>query len=147
MSRTNSAAVILILGDASAHPQNAGDYDGSRDLPPFIDSATAVVDRVNTCATNKGVTLTSTELELIERWLAAHLYAMSDQQLASKNTQGSGGSFRAAGGLALDGTTYGQTAKMMDPSGCLNAIGSRRRAWGAWLGKPPSEQTDYVDRD
>ncbi len=147
MARTTAAAVKLVLGDSSTHAQGAGDYDGSRDLTPFIDSASSIVDRVAACATNKGKTLSSTELELIERWLSAHLYMMSDQQYASKSTAGASASFRATGGLSLDGSTYGQTAKIVDHSGCLAAFDKRQTAQLVWLGKAPSDQTDYEDRD
>ena len=147
MARTTAAVVKLVLGDSSTHPEGAGDYDGVRDLAPFIDSATAIVDRVEACAAAKGKALTSAELELIERWLTAHLYAMSDQQYQSKSTQAASASFRAVGGLNLDGSTYGQTAKLLDYSGCLAAIANRQTAGLTWLGKPPSDQIAYEDRD
>lgn len=138
MSRTTVNAVQKIL---------LKDWNGADLLDPFIEAATAVVDRVDVCAAARSRTLTSTELELVERWLAAHFYAMSNQQLSSKSTKGAGGSFRASGGLNLDGTTYGQTARTLDYSGCLDAIAKRKVAAAVWLGRPPSEQTDYVDRD
>ena len=143
--RTTSAAVqgVLRLGS------QGGDYDDANNpsLTPYIDSATVIVDRVATCAIARSKTLTTAEKELIERWLAAHLYMMSDQQYASKNTAGAGGGFRAQGGRNLDGSTYGQTAKTLDYSGCLEAIDKRKTAGIAWLGRAPSAQTDYVDRD
>ena len=56
-------------------------------------------------------------------------------------------------GKSLDSTHYGQTAKLLDTSGCLAEISKEAETGGKttvgidWLGKPPSEQTDYVDRD
>ena len=143
MARTNSDNVKgLLMDDYGAR------LDGSSpSLTPFIDSATVVIDRVDACATAKGWALTAAELELLERWLAAHMYCMSDQQLMSKNTLAAGATFRAQGGLNLNGSTYGQTAVALDPSGCLAAIGLRKTAGMEWLGKPPSEQTAYEDRD
>jgi hypothetical protein len=140
MARTNAAAVQALLG-------NDYDADAAPSLTPRIETATVIVDRVATCATAKAITLTAAELELIERWLSAHFYAMTDQTYSSKSTGGASASFHGQTGLALDATKYGQTAKLLDYSGCLTAIGGRQVASGAWLGKRPSEQTLYTDRD
>lgn len=141
MARTTRALVQQVLGSSEV----GGDWDTRRDLTPFIDAATLAVTRVAACAVRKGLTLTAEELEVVERWLAAHLYCMSDQQYQSKSTKASA-TFRAAGGLNLDGSTYGQTAKSLDPSGCLAALSLQQRAGAAWLGKRPTAQTDYEDR-
>ena len=143
MARTSAAAIKLLMAPG-------GDYDtvNNPDVAPFIDSASHVVDGIVLCVARRGLTaLSSTELELIERWLAAHLYCMSDQTYTSKSNMSASGSFRPGGGLNLDGSPYGQTAKLMDSSGCLTSMGTRARAGLRWAGKPPSEQTDYVDRD
>lgn len=125
------------------------DYDSRRtpSLTPFINAANLVVTRVATCATAKDVTLSSDELEMIERWLAAHMYVQSDQTFASKSTSGASASHHGQTGMGLENSKYGQTAMMLDPSGCLAAIDKRQSAGAHWLGKPPSEQTAYVDRD
>lgn len=138
MARTTSASVQDILGN---------NYDGSTSLTPFIDTATAIVDRVETCAADRDKALTDAELELIERWLAAHCYQQMDQGYASKSTDGAGASFHGQTGMHLESTKYGQMALRLDWSGCLTAIGSRQTARMAWLGKAPSAQTDYVNRD
>lgn len=142
MANTTTTAVQALL-------ETAGDYNlrSRPDLGVFVSSASAVMGRVVTCAARKGITLAADELELVERWLAAHLYAMVDQTYASKNTQSAGGSFHGQTGLNLDGTKYGQNARMLDYSGCLSAIASRAVAGGFWLGKPPSAQVDYEDRN
>lgn len=119
---------------------------GFPDLDPFILTASVIVDRVRTCAVSKSVTLTAVELELIERWLAAHCYALSDQPYASKSESGGGGAFQGQTGMALDATKYGQQAQVLDYSGCLRAIGRRQTASAAWVGKVPSEQIDVRDR-
>ena len=142
MARTTETAVKGIL---------LKDYDAD-DVPslqPFIDSATVIVDRVKTCAVDRSRTLTTAELELIERWLAAHFYCQSDQTYASRNTGKSSGQFQGQTGLQLDSSKYGQHAKALDYSGCLAALAGAERkvARGAWLGKPPSDQVDYEDRD
>lgn len=138
MARTSSGEVQGILGS---------DYDSGRSLVPFINSANLFVSRVSTCATNKGVTLSSSELQDIEAWVAAHLYCMSDRTYASRSTLGASGAFHGQTGMRFEFTPYGQTAMSLDPSGCVAALGNAKRATMSWLGKPPSEQTDYVDRD
>lgn len=142
MANTTTTAVQALL-------ETSGDYDLVRrpSLQPFVDAAAAVMLRVIACATAKSITLTTDEKELTERWLAAHLYAMQDQTYAAKNTQSAGGTFHGQTGLYLDGTKYGQSAKMIDYSGCLAALGMRAVARGYWLGKAPSAQVPYQDRD
>lgn len=141
MARTTEALVAAILGS---------DWDGSRDLDQFIAAATVLVDRVNTCATNKGVTLTSTELELIERWLAAHFLTTTSSPFRpykSKKTADAAASYQGETGKGLESSFYGQTAMNLDPSGCLESITSRKRALLEWVGKRPSDQIAYEDRD
>lgn len=136
--RTNNKLVEAVLGD---------NYNGTTNLTPFIDAANAIVNRVATCATDKGETLTATELELIERWLAAHLYAQMDPTYASKSTAGASASFHGQTAMGFDSTLYGQTATRLDFSGCLENLDKTQVVTAAWLGKAPSDQTDYEDRD
>lgn len=136
MARTTSLAVETLLGR---------DYDSRRrpSLAPHIDSATVVVDRVATCATSKGITLTAAELELIERWLAGYFYTRTDPIYQSKGTDGANGSFVAD---PVDPERYRMGALAVDYSGCLAGILKGQRAGAAWLGKNPSTQTAYEDR-
>jgi hypothetical protein len=125
---------------------NGEDYRSGVSLQPFVDSATVLVDRVATKATAKGYTLLATELELIERWLSAHAYAMVDQTLASKSTNGRSGRFQGQTGMRLEATKYGQMALMLDTSGALEAINKRQVAGITWLGVTENEALDYEDR-
>lgn len=136
MARTTPLAVENLL---------LKDYD-SRNRPslsPFIDSATVIVDRVVTCATSKGITLTTAEKELIERWLAAYLYTRSDPIYQSKSTDGASASFVTD---PVDPERYRAGAAAVDYSGCLLNILKGQTAGAVWLGKRPSAQTAYVDR-
>ena len=126
MSRTTPEAVQQILA-----PLN---YDGTTDLQPFVDTATVFVDLVITCAANKGITLTTAQLERIEAYLSAHFYGHSDQFYQSRSTQGASGSFQGRTDLGLQGSQYGQTAVRLDTSGCLNGIDKGGRASLKWLG-------------
>lgn len=142
MARTDSDAVIGVLND---------DYGPKADgtlpsLQAFIDTASVIVDRVVTCAAKKSITLTDSELELIERWLAAHFYSQSDKNLTSKSTEGASASFAGQTEKGFDSTLYGQTAMRIDPSNCLFTIDKTWMAKAVWLGKRPSEQTNYVNR-
>ena len=138
--RTSEAKVKGVLG---------GNYDSdaSPSLAPFIDTANVQTDQVVTCAAAKNITHSAAILERIETWLAAHFYAHSDQLYESKKTGGASGRFQGKTDMGLDSTQYGQTAKMFDTSGCLNQFSLGKRAGMVWLGKPRSEETEYVDRD
>jgi hypothetical protein len=140
MARTTPAAVEEVLID---------DYDSinTPSLEGFIETASAIVDRVVECATRKGTTLSTAEKELIERWLSAHLYGMSDQPYKARSTLRASGQFQGETGMYLEATKYGQMAVVLDPSGCLNNLGKKNKVRAFWIGKRPSEQTDYEDRD
>lgn len=129
-------------------------YDGVADLTPFIEAASSITDDVNSCASDRSISLGSTALELIERWLAAHFYVAADPLYSSRKTSKASGEFQgrnvtggAIDNIALDTTDYGRRAKMLDKSGCLASLSMGERVQGFWLGLAPSDQTDYVDRD
>ena len=92
--------------------------------------------------------LDSDDLEIIERWLAAHLYAHADQLLSSKSTADASGTYQGKTGMGLESTQYGQTAMDMDASGCLRSMnkGNNQLTVG-WLGKSVSSQIAYGNRD
>lgn len=143
--RTSTDAVEAILGD-----DYGAKVDGTfPDLEPYIEAASAIIDDVAACAIAKDKTLSSTRLELLERWLSAHFYVMSDQPYTEKETGQSRGVFQGKTGMYLEASKYGQMAVTMDSSGCLFAIasGERKKVTMFWMGLRPSEQTDYEDRD
>jgi hypothetical protein len=140
MSRTSKDAVLAVLGD---------NYDVERalDLQPFMDTASSVVDRVVTCATTKGITLSTTEQEITERWLAAHFYAVNDPLYTSRSTGGASGSFQTGTpDKGFSSTEYGRQSLALDYSGCLENISKKQRAKVFWLGKNPSQQIPYSQR-
>lgn len=141
MSRTSSAAVQALL---------LRNYDGSSSLTPFIDTASSLIDQVVTMAAAKvsPITVTSVQAELLERWMAAHFYACQDALYTSRSTMGGSGSFQV--GQPDEGfgaTEYGRQAMAMDYSGSLKQLSKKKRAVAVWLGKPPSQQIDYEDRN
>lgn len=117
MARTSAGLVQQVLSPA-------GDYDGEADLTPYITTASSVVERLKLYAANAQPTVpvTDDQLELIERWLAAHFYAIVDRPYASRSGGGSSGSFDGKTGMNFDATLYGQSAKLIDPTGFLAGI-------------------------
>lgn len=119
MPYTNNAAVQEILGD---------NYDGATDLTPFVDTASSFMQRVTLCAAelvaagDLDVALSNAELELMERWLAAHCYALMDQTYEGKATDGASGKFRGKTDTYLEATLYGQMAVALDRSECMMGI-------------------------
>lgn len=137
--RTTITAVTDILGNLYVS-------GASPSVQPFIDTATLLVDRVIACAVTKGVTITTAEAERIEAYLAAHFFGHAQQFFTSKSTVSASGSFQGQYAMSLDASQYGQTAKMLDPSGCLNALSKGNRASMTWLGKVGNEQLTAEDR-
>lgn len=144
--RTSTTLVQAVLGD-----NYGAKVDGTLpDLTIFISMAGPLIDRVVTMALSKltPITLTTTEQEILERLMAAHFYCLSDPVYTSRSTQGASGNFQT--GTPDEGfgaTEYGRQAMAFDYSGCLKQLSLKRRAAAAWLGKPPSQQIPYVDRD
>ncbi len=90
------------------------------------------------------ITLTTAELELMERWLACHLYTKFDPLYASKSTGGASASFINDEDIP---ERYLAGAINVDYSGMLKAIIKRQVASLAWIGKPPSNQIPIWLRD
>lgn len=125
-------------------------YDNKRSpsLTGFIASASAIVDQVVVDAALKGVGISTTVQELIERWLAGYFYCKMDPLFASKSTQGASGSFVTSGSLENEGERYKRAAIELDPSGCLNALLNRKTAGGRLLRPQTSNpyDTDSLDQ-
>lgn len=145
MPRTSESAVREIITTGK------DDLGNPIPLQGFIEAAAVLVNRVVSCAATRGFPLDKDEQRLIETWLAAHFYAHRDQLYQSKNTQSAGATFQGKTGMHLESTQYGQTAMDLDYSGCLTALNNRATKGGLvslnWLGKSPSEQIPYWERD
>lgn len=136
--RTTHQEVVEVLGD---------DWNGTRNTVPFIRGVNGLVTRVGTEAAALGFTLGTTELRVLETWLAAWAYCLSDKPLTQKSTGRASGSYAGQTAMGLDANLYGQFARSIDPSGALVALTSGKTCSMTWLGLAPSEQTDYDDRD
>jgi hypothetical protein len=119
-------------------------WDDTTKLDRYIKAASLIVDRVETCAISRDKALTASELKEIETWLAAHFYTKMDPTYTSRSTDGASGSFVRDPKVP---EPFKDGALMLDYSGCLVAILEKRRVSVGWMGRPPSEQTDYIDRD
>lgn len=147
MPRTTAEAVITVLG-ADYGPLPDGTLPEGQILAA-IDEANLLTTQVRAHAiTYREVTIDATTLEMIERLLAAHNYAMSDQPLATKSNGRSSATFQGTtSAFGIKGTKYGQRAISTDYTRVLAAMDEGRVAVTGWLGKAPSEQIDYSDRD
>lgn len=117
------------------------------DLGAFLEVANVMTDKIASCATDRGQTLTTSQLEMIERYLAAHFYSLRDPEYKQKKTGDASASFFGQDGKGLEGTRFGQAAMTLDTSGCLRSFDQGTFADMTWLGKPKSDQIDYEDRD
>lgn len=128
MARTSVSLVQGILG-SDYGPRADGTLP---DLTPYIAAANSIVNRVATCASAKGLALSSAELELVERWMAADAYTKSDPVYTSKSTGGQSASFVRG---KDEPEPYRSIAVSLDYSGCLNAILKRQFAFGWSINK------------
>jgi hypothetical protein len=91
--------------------------DAAIDLSPFIDTAASLVEDI--CVP---LGYSTAKLELIERWLAAHFYAIRDKRIESEKVGPlSEAKEKPKLDLALNNTTYGQQAMLVDTLGGLAA--------------------------
>jgi len=90
------------------------------DLDPFIEIASHLVT-IHCEPEGAGVL----ELELVERWLAAHFYHVRDQRPGSKKAGAAGESYKMEIDKGLDSTQYGQHAMLTDSSNALKQLNKR----------------------
>ncbi len=129
--RTNAAAVKKIIEvDDTAVP----------DLDPFIEVASMLVDEIITTVEGG---YTSPQAELIERWLAAHFYAVRDNRIDTEKAGPVSQKNQFRVGLNLNVTIYGQQAMVIDFKGGLAIInkkaeqGLRTTIGLLWAGTEP----------
>lgn len=144
MPRTTGPEVIAVLRNGT----EGGDYDdvNSPSLDPFIAWAGLIVDEVYQCSVRKGKPYSTELLANLETWLASHAYATSDRVYTQRSTLRAAGSFGGQLDKYLEFTPYGQMAKLLDNLGCLESLGKKKSVGAYWLGRRPSQQTDYEDR-
>ncbi len=118
MARTNATDVKLLL--------NSDVADATADT--FITTANLLVTDV--LGSSSG--LSSGLLEDIEKWLAAHLLAMSPyERQATKQKIDDAEDTYGKVGLRLDNTTYGQMVLVLDTSGSFTDLGKTKASINA----------------
>lgn len=115
MPRTTANAVKGII-----------EVDDDQDLTSYIETANALVTDQCTGYRSDGVTpqYDSTRLELIERWLSAHFFAINFRRTLQEGVAtGPNQMFdRIQVDLGLNNTAYGQQAMRLDTFGNLAAL-------------------------
>lgn len=105
MSRTNAAAINEVFDSSLSATQ----------LETWAEVASDLVDEI--AAADE--TVADDRLRRIETQLAAHFAASQDQRIASTERTSASVDYQGATGEDLAGTKYGQTAKLLDPTGTL----------------------------
>lgn len=132
MAYTTAAQVATII-----------EVDDTIDLDAFIDTAHELVEEL---CTDSGYT--TTRLELIERWLSAHFYAIRDARIKLERAGPVAAHYQHELGLNLADTMYGQQAMLIDTAGSLAALskraeeGKRKGVGVTWLGTGDSDGND-----
>jgi hypothetical protein len=139
--RTSASAVEAII-----------EVDSSIPLDPFMETANLLVNRICVPAKNEDGTPYFTddaELEVIERWLSAHFYAVRDPRIQFEAVKSLMTRFESKVELNLNNTRYGQQALVLDTSGELAAYNRtldkgpiKRRVGAHWLGVPPDSSDE-----
>ena len=134
MARTDYEAVQAVIEvDTTLIPT-------ATEMEPFITVANQLVTEFCTGTAGPATAYTTARLAEIERWLAAHFYAIRDPRVASEAAGPVSASYQSQVGLGLDLTHYGQQAKLLDTNGGLAAHdaatkrGTSRRPVLFWLG-------------
>ena len=137
--RTTLTAVQDMLGGSAPN----SNWDGVTDLQQFVDIATLFVDEVVAGRSSEGVSSSTAFARSLETVMSCHFYTKLDPTYTSRSTRGASGSFNRG----KEPEPYKAMAIEFDTSGWVNALLNRFVASGNWLGKPPSEQIPYSDRD
>lgn len=94
-------------------------------LTPFIEAANALVTEVCTSSTYDDA-----RLELIERWLSAHFYAIYDPRPESEKAGDVAAKYQTKVNLGFDVTHYGQMAMRLDTAGGLASLNTEAKSGG-----------------
>jgi hypothetical protein len=116
---------------------------GTVSMTPFIEAANALV--TEHCSEDD---YDATRLELIERWLAAHFYAIYEPRRLSERAGPVSKQIESRVDLGFDVTRYGQMAMRFDTEGGLAALNEQIKSGGSltvgvtWLGSEDEYSQD-----
>lgn len=134
MARTTESQVAEII-----------ELDSTISVTAFITTANEIVTEC--CST---ASYSASRLELIERWLTAHFYAI---RVGEVETEKAGPVSEKKFGkvdLLFHQTRYGQQALLLDTAGGLAALnermktGKKKKASFTYLGTEPTDETRYL---
>lgn len=126
MARTTAALVGGII-----------ELDASISLDPFIEAANMLVTQ---CCNGLAVEYSTTELAIIEKYLAAHFYTDRDPRAESEKAGPVAEKFQSKVDLGLSTSHYGQRAMLLDYHGGLASLnkqvrdGVKKTVGVVWLG-------------
>lgn len=132
MARTTSTVVELII-----------EVDSNIVLTSFIEAANALVTQCCGDSSN----YTTINLELIERWLSAHLYTVRDMRAESEKASSVSEKKQSKVDLGFDTSHYGQMAMRLDWEGGLAALnerikkGKKSTVLATWVGVENPDET------
>lgn len=112
------------------------EFDSDINVDQFIETANLLVRKY--CSDSGYET---DQLELIERWLAAHFYCIRSPQFENQSVMSAAKSFNFQPGFGLQLTRYGAQALLLDTAGGLAQANKpdRIRVGINYLGIPPCE--------
>jgi hypothetical protein len=100
------------------------DLDSGFDTTPHIKAANLLVTDM---LASKG--LSADLMKEVERWLAAHFAAMTEQTVAQEGIGDARAVYEGKTGMGLQFTRYGQQVMVLDHSGTLANLGKRVAKW------------------
>ena len=89
-------------------------------LDAFIAAAGVIIGPDGCDLAGQGVS--SATVDEVCKWLSAHLATSDDPRVEAHRASGHTVEFESEIGLGLDSSRYGQMAKRLDPTGCLNQL-------------------------
>lgn len=134
MPRTTETAVGLII-----------ELDDDIDITPFIEAANALVEELLEPAGYDDA-----RLELIERWLSAHIYATRDPRPVSEAAGSVSTTYQSKVDIGFKNSHYGQMALRLDTKGLLAALDARIEKGGLvlpivfWAGSTDEEREEWA---
>jgi hypothetical protein len=124
--------------------------DPDLNITPFIRAANIKIDWL--VGMDTGSLIDAAMAAELEAWVAAHYYAVRDQQYQSKATGKANAQFQGQTAMVLMSTYWGQMACDMDPTGLLAQkskdaeMGQRRIAGGvSWMGTDLDDNGNAIE--
>ena len=106
------------------------ELDDTVDAEFAIEAANALVTEICAPVALTNPAYDDVRLELIERWLAAHFYAVRESRLRQENISRLQDQYQSRVDIGFDVTHYGQQAMRLDTAGGLADLNNRTKTAG-----------------